>query len=546
MSSWKIISRASLLAALLGGAAAAQNPIEVERLDALDPLEVSLTDRGLGDRLWTGTGRDMAEAVLTRLPGSADAGYASEALGDTARIILLSGGQPPAGGRGDARLAELRVDRLLAAGGAHDAFDLLERTPNVNRNPALARWHAELGFAVGAADRACQTTNALIDNREAPDWLRRRAFCLALDGQGAAAELTAELARAASDDDDFDARLFSITLGSVAEGVEPPDSGLDFAMARYLVDPEADTPAIAETAPPWLRALGFTPVFEPVAITDPAAAFEAALALSGAERHHALEDLLGQGRDREIAARAFGQLLADTPDTARFIHVARHHGGEIETLPLTEASLEHGYEIALAAAIIGDLRDAARWRDALMDGPPRRPGAAELEGQPVLEMADGTLVYADGTPVDDAVSEWVPPSPRRMVALDLALHIARDALGAGNFDAVLAAWVESQGSGALPEQLALGVLGARLPGDIRLAVLGRSETAGSPEAAAMEMAVRAGARAETALLAVSVLNRPETATDPVAFSRAIAALDAAGLRRHALALVLERVIARAR
>ena len=161
-------------------------------------------------------------------------------------------------------------------------------------------------------------------------------------------------------------------------------------------------------------------------------------------------------------------------------------------------------------------------------------------------MADGTLVYADGTPVDDAVSEWVPPSPRRMVALDLALHIARDALGAGNFDAVLAAWVESQGSGALPEQLALGVLGARLPGDIRLAVLGRSETAGSPEAAAMEMAVRAGARAETALLAVSVLNRPETATDPVAFSRAIAALDAAGLRRHALALVLERVIARAR
>ena len=62
----------------------------------------------------------------------------------------------------------------------------------------------------------------------------------------------------------------------------------------------------------------------------------------------------------------------------------------------------------------------------------------------------------------------------------------------------------------------------------------------------MEMAVRAGARAETALLAVSVLNRPETATDPVAFSRAIAALDAAGLRRHALALVLERVIARAR
>ncbi|WP_170150403.1 hypothetical protein [Maricaulis maris] len=547
MSSWKMISRASLLAALLGGTAAAQNPIEVERLDALDPLEVSLTNRGLGDRLWAGTSRDMAEAVLSRLPASDGPGYASEALADTARLILLTGGQPPAGGRGDARLAELRVDRLLAAGGVHDAFDLLERTPTVNRRPELARWHAELGFAVGEPERACQTANALIENRDAPEWLRRRAFCLALDGQGAAAELTAELARSGSDDDDFDARLFSITLDTpVADSVAPADSGLDFAMARYLVDPEADTPAIAATAPGWLRSLGHTPDFEPVPVGDVKAALEAALALTGRERHHALEEILAQGGDREIAGLALGHMLADTSDAARFIHVARHHGREVDTLPLTEATLAHGYDIALAAVIVGDLRAAARWRDGLVDGPPHRPSPAALAGQPIVETADGQLIYADGTPVDAEMPEWVPPSPRRMVTLDLALAVARDALSGGNIDAVLAAWIESQGDDALDVQLALAELGARLPGDMRLTVLGQAGIATVTEWSSMEMAMRASANAETAMLAITLLNRPETATDPVVFSRAIAALEAAGLRRQALALVLERIVARAR
>ncbi len=549
MSSWKTISRASLLAALLGGTAAAQNPIEVEQLDALDPLEVSLTNRGLGDRLWSGSDRNMAEAVLARLPGTDGNGYASEALGDTARLILLTGGRPPAGGRGDARLAELRVDRLLAAGGPHDAFDLLERTPSIHRRPSLAVKHVELGFALGETDRACQTTNALIENRDAPDWLRRRAFCLALDGQSAAAELTAELARASSGDEDFDARLFAITLGTpVANSVSPPDSGLDFAMSRYLVDPEAFIPEVADNAPAWLASLVHRPMYEPMPIEDGAAALDAALALSGRERHHALEDIMARARDRELAGQALGYLLADESEAGRFIHVARHHGREIETLPVTAATLEHGYDIALAAVIIGDLRSAARWRDALIDGPPRRPGTVERVGQLILETADGQLVYADGTPVDaiEPGLEWEAPSPRQMVALDLSLAIARDALGGGNFNAVLAAWLESQGDEALGERLALAELGAQLPDSVRLSVLGLDAMARTPEFAVMEMSQRAGARAETAILAVSLLNRPDSSGDPVAFSRAIAALDAAGLRGNALSLVLERVIARAR
>ena len=141
MSSWKTISRASLALALWGSAAFAQDGIEVERLDALDPMEVSLPQAGLDNRLWRGTGRDQAVAVLARLPGPDEGQYNSEVLAAAARSVLMSGGQPPAGGRGDADLARLRVERLLAAGGAGDAFDLLERTPGINRIPALSLIH---------------------------------------------------------------------------------------------------------------------------------------------------------------------------------------------------------------------------------------------------------------------------------------------------------------------------------------------------------------------------------------------------------------------
>lgn len=249
MSSWKTISRASLVAALLGGTALAQDPIEVERLDALDPMEVGLPGAAMGSRLWEGTSAGMARAVLARLPGADSDGYPSEALAELARSVLVSGGQPPAGGRGDADLAVLRIERLLAAAGIDETFDLLERTPGVSRTPALARWHAELGFATGSEERACRTANALTERRDEPYWLRVRAFCLALDERDAAAELTAELARSSEPDEGFDARLFALTLGMPLEDNAPAaDTGLEWAMNRHLPGHD-EAAALAEDAP---------------------------------------------------------------------------------------------------------------------------------------------------------------------------------------------------------------------------------------------------------------------------------------------------------
>lgn len=548
MSSWKTISRASLLAALLGGTALAQDPIEVERLDALDPLEVGLPGASMGPRMWEGTGRDMAQAVLTRLPAADGEGYASETLADVARSVLASGGRPPAGGRGEAALAALRVDRLLAASGAGETFDLLERTPGVNRVPALARWHAELGFATGNAERACRTANALTDNRDAPYWLRARAYCLALEDRDAAAELTAELARSAEPDDGFDARLFALTLDTPLDADVPgADSGLEWSMSRRLPGTE-ERPALAEDAPRWLREAAHHGAERrrPAAVDDPMALFVTAEeTLEGMERHHALEAVLAQGRDRELAGQALGVLLADTGGGDRFIHVARHHGREIETLPITRATLEHGYEIALAALLVGDVRLAAEWRDALVNGPPRRTPPPGL----TVTGPDGA---AKPVPMDEAAAlalppepEWVPPSPRRMVALDLAIAIAADEMRGGPYEAVQAAWLEGQGDAVLPEMLAMTRLGAPIPAGFRARLLADETPAAPGGLAALDAAVRADARGEAALLAIAVLADPATSGHPDASSRAIAALDAVGLREAALSILLERAVKRA-
>ena len=540
MSSWKIIFRASGLALILGGAALAQGPIEVQSLDALDPLEVGLPDAALGISLWDGSDADMAGRVLTLLPEADGAGYASPALAELSRSVLSSGGYPPAGGRGDPGLPVVRADRLLAAGGVFEAYDLLERTPNLNQNEPLSRLHAELAFATGNARNACHTADALLHGREQAYWLRARSFCLALDGQGAAAELTAELARNAGEDAGYDMMLFAITL----DGTPPPtlpaiDSGLKLAMA-FQFDGDVDLEALDLTgAPGWLqRFVHGRAAPTPVPASEPAQALAAALALSGVERTAALEAVLVQGTDRAIAASALSGLLDDAVAAGRFAMAARRYGREVHTLPLTRETLGDGYRFALAALLAGDVPTASDWRNALMDGPPLPPAPMFDETGKPLDPIAATL----SAPVPPA---WVPPSPRRMVNLDLALAIARDRIGGDQTAALLAAHFEAYGSAALADLLAFHRLGASATEGLRPALLQLGPASVGPEVLAMEAAERAGAGAEAALLAIAGLARGGAQPNAETLSRCVAVLDSLGLRRAALDILLERLVARA-
>tara|TARA_R110000868_G_scaffold53744_5_gene168593 strand:- start:34481 stop:36124 length:1644 start_codon:yes stop_codon:yes gene_type:complete len=546
VSSWTIIFRASGLAAGLaasglGLTALAQGPqIEVQSLQALDPLEVGLPGAALGLSLWDGTDSGLASRVLMQLPAADSPGYTSPALADLARAVLSSGGYPPAGGRGDQALPVLRADRLLAAGGVFEAYDLLERTPNLNENEPLSRLQAEMAFATGNLRSACHTADALLRGRDQAYWLRARAFCLALDGQGSAAELTAELARNAVEDAGYDALLFAITLeASAAEALPAIDSGLKLAMARQLHGDAALTGIDTTGAPGWLsRFVSGRAIPDAGPANGPAEAFAEALQLSGQARTAALEAVLSQGQDREIAASALSALFDDAVAAHAFVLAARHYGGEVQTLPVTHDTLGDGYRFALAALISGDVSIARRWRDALFNGPPRPPVLPALDetGKPIEPMPGA---------IEPDVPEWVPPSPRRMVNLDLAMAIASDRLSGDRAAALIAAYQEAQGAAVLGDTLSLERLGADPSPGVRAALLELTPATVGPDLLAMEAAARAGARAETAILAVAALAHAGAQPDAGTLSRSVAALDALGLREAALNLLLERIVARA-
>ncbi|MHA6287424.1 hypothetical protein [Maricaulis sp. CAU 1757] len=545
MLNWKSIPEAGLLALALAGVAHAQTSIEVERLDTLDPWQVGLPSAGLRGNVWSASEADMLGLVLEALPDASSQSYDSPAVAALGVAILSTGGQPPQGGRGDASLAVQRVDRLVAVGGVPRGYDLLERTPGLGQAPALARWHAELAFLSGDDARACQTANALLSGRDQPYWLRTRAYCLLLDGNIPAAELTAELARGQDANEGFEARLHALSLeAGLAENAPGVETGLEWAMSRRIQAVTGNGgawPDLADTAPAWLRDFKdrvARPRVEPAA--DPVQHLAAAETQVGPSRlaHH--ESVLAQGLDRELSAEALGRIFADAGWGQPFIRAAQRYGREIASLPVTERTIEHGYPIALAAILVGDLRTARAWRDALVDGPPRPapvpltlPGDKPGDLSPALQMQ----------PMPDPV-EWEPPSPRRMVILDLALAVASDDLEGGSFEALLAAWLEMHGEAGLAETLALTRLGAPDVEGLRAALFAAPAIA-APGAAAMDAAARAGARGEAALIALDLLATPATAGDADSVARAVATLDAVGLRQHALAILLERIVARA-
>jgi hypothetical protein len=554
VSSSKTIFRASLLALTVGAAALiqpamAQDAIEVQSLDALDPMEIGLPDAGLRENLWDGTHADMARLVMQALPDANSAGYESPTQAALARAVLATGGYPPSGARGRFDLAALRTDRLLAAAGAFDAFDLLERTPNLNRSSDMSYWHAELAFALGDNSIACRVADALLTDRDQPHWLRTRAFCLALNGQGAAAELTAELARSSEADAGFDALLFGITLESGVDGEMPAlDSGLKLAMARRHADFADVEITVSSEAPGWM--LRLSQQMSAAILTpsqDPSADLIRSADLTGDARIGVLESVLGQSMDREAAASALAMLLDDARTDRRFYAAALRYGREVQLLPMTADTLAHGFDFAMAALIADDLRVARRWREGLIDGPERNMLAADESALKPIGSTElvGSDVIFDAADVDDTV--WEAPSARNMMHLDLALAIMDDRLTGGAFDAVLAAYLEAHGDAGLPEIVALTRLGARPPAGLRQRLFSVEAGSSSAMSLAMEAAMNDRAQAETGLLALAVLASSEEAgasADDMA--RIAGALDAVGLRPAALGLVLERVAKRAR
>lgn len=520
----------------LGAAAAAQEPtgIEVQSLGAVDPFAVGIDD-ALPSTVWSSGDAQALRAALALPPSGLDGGWSQPTAARLALRALLSAGEPPRGAEVDFELAALRADRALAAGRAEPVYELLSRTPRLNRSSSLSRLFAETAFALGRPDEACRAADALLSGRESPYWLRARAACLAFRGSIPAAELTAELARAQTPDARFDRIFDALVLDRDLPRDAAAMSGLELAIAAALA-PEQRLEAAAD-APAWLhRAAERTGprIALPSQLPE---ALEAAVELSGPDRAAALGALAQQDLDRVIAAEALAIRLRDAALTDRFVETARAYGPEVASLPITGDTLAHGAHFVLAALIADDVVAAEMWRDALMDGPPR----AAPPSFPSAPGEAGVLAPPPGYAAEP-VLDWTPPDPAVMVALAFARAVALDQIEDDAFMALLAARIEGATPRRLCQAAALTALGANDQGELRAAMTGleREDARAAPVVGPALLAAAAGALGETQLHAAWLLEtHPQDAESCAA---AAFALDAAGLRAEATRLVLEMIV----
>lgn len=235
---------ALLLATGAAGAVHAQS-VDVATLAAPDAFTTPGRDTGLPASLWRGASAATARTVLPLLATKP----LTPAGQQLARRILATGAPGPAGVGADPALMAARASALSAVGDPKAAAVLLARAPGLDRSPELAHAAAENALLAGNDAQACAVEEGLGAGREDIYWLRLRAYCQAIGGKAAQAQLTFELAQSQARDPVF-GRLMSVKLAGAGDpGAASLRNGLDFALCRSLgLKLEAAKPAPAVAA----------------------------------------------------------------------------------------------------------------------------------------------------------------------------------------------------------------------------------------------------------------------------------------------------------
>jgi hypothetical protein len=137
----------------------------------------------------------------------------------------------------DAGLAQGRFLAAMRLGPADSASQLLKNVPRLTTKLDLAALAIDAAFRQGNSEEACGLFAAVTSDHsstalESALWLEIRATCYALNGEVAAANLSADLARARGQSDAWLGRVIAATSGTVTS--PPPfrtDSGRALALS---------------------------------------------------------------------------------------------------------------------------------------------------------------------------------------------------------------------------------------------------------------------------------------------------------------------------
>jgi hypothetical protein len=161
--------------------------VETAPLGAVDGNSVGLLDPGNGgfeSNMWSGSSRDDIESLLSKMPLSSS----DSAVHALARRVVLSNADAPPGSF-KRSLVAIRIEKLLGAGMIDDA-GALAAASDARDDSDLARVQANALLLSGRAKDVCgDKTSARLSEGDV-FWLQLRAFCAAVSGDNATADLT--------------------------------------------------------------------------------------------------------------------------------------------------------------------------------------------------------------------------------------------------------------------------------------------------------------------------------------------------------------------
>jgi hypothetical protein len=294
---------------------AAPIPVQAQALKAPDLFSAEGAATGLPPDLWKGASADLARQVLPLVARKTLTPVAA-AFG---RKLMSTAATAPEGAGDDVDLAAARIGAVLNLGDAAGARAMIEHTPGVRQNAALAHVAAEADLVLGREDEACGIGDGLAVGKDEPYFRRLRAYCLLRAGDGPGAQLAYDLAAEQAKDDTYK-RLMSAAVSGVPAGDASLRNGLEYALSKRLqLDLAPAIPTAWAPIPPVLAKDAAAPlpsqsaaaarVAQPLNDVSKASALDsaardAALALAdGKTDARMADDLAGAGQGGSVEAQ---------------------------------------------------------------------------------------------------------------------------------------------------------------------------------------------------------------------------------------------------
>ncbi|VAV89132.1 hypothetical protein MNBD_ALPHA06-1397 [hydrothermal vent metagenome] len=427
-----------------GAMAQSRTGVEVGQLSEIEPFSISVIDKPqkkLPPDQWQNSTANIIEELLEELAVNGGSAMLNDLLGQ----VLLSGGTPPPGGNDLASLRRLRLQSALALGRFSAVSEILSRSPGAYKDPELTAIAVNALLAQGNTVTACALSQQLSQARGASFWLQMRAFCLAIQGNTAGAELTAELAITAADGNpNFLNWINRLTTPAETKKTVDVQSYLELAMAEA-----ANTFASNQNLPSGLRvalarwpdeqslpvlmqvfADGLVPVNvvaerlfahaktlakpEPETPTEqtgeqvtPLTVLELELATlnqiktdTGIDLIASLFALGHNAQSQAVRAEALALLLQIEQPFKSWAAMHRLVAEEIKTIAPEPVLARYAPAFAKAALVTGNVSSAKKWLQLL---PPEERAALSL--QQVLFAIGGPALPAQQTPDDILVTD---------------------------------------------------------------------------------------------------------------------------------------------